>query len=244
MEFSMRRINALLKKEIKSLTKNVNVLFMCLLPIMFSYMYTNIFAGDGGIETDLGKIQILIMCISMNLTLVASFVIATLIAEEKEKNTLRTLMLSGVSPLEFFAGKVIVTFLASVIINISMFFIIGMDIKHLGIYIILTSIVALSFIEIGAVIGMISPNQMATGVVGMPVLMIFLIIPLFAYLSETLKKIAVFLPNYNMNIMLEKAFADGGIGIESANNIAAILIWIVIAAVAFIFTYNKVGLDK
>jgi len=243
MDFSMRRTRALFKKEIKSLLKNTNVLLMCMLPVLFSIIYSKIFTGNGT-DDQLGRIDILIMCVSMNLVLVASFVIAMLIAEEKEKNTLRTLMLSGVSSLEFLSGKVIITFLVSEIINIVMYFIIGIEPTHLGIYILLTTLVVLSMIEIGAVIGIFSPNQMATGVVGMPVLMILLMIPLFANLNETLKKIAKLLPNYNMNVMLEKIFKGETIGVESTYNITVILIWIIIAAVAFMFAYRKIGLDK
>jgi len=243
MEFSMRRVNALFKKEIKDFGKNVNVSLMCLLPIVFSIIYSKLFGGNA-VEDHLGKTDILIMCIGMNLIMVSGFVVAMLIAEEKEKNTLRTLMLSGVSPLEFLTGKILITFLISQIINVAIFFIIGISIQYLGIYILLTTLVVFTMIEIGALIGIISPNQMSTGVVGMPVLMLFLMVPLFAKLNKTLLKIAEFLPNYNMNLMLEKLFKGEIIGLGYAYNIAVILVWIIIAGAAFAYTYNKVGLDK
>lgn len=243
MEFSMRRVNALFKKEIKDLGKNMNVLLMCMLPILFSLMYSKIFGGDNSGD-GLGKVDILILCLGMNLVLVASFVIAMLIAEEKEKNTLRTLMLSSVSPWEFLAGKALITSLLAVIINVAMFFIIGLEIKFLGMYILLTTLVILSMIEIGAAIGIIAPNQMATGVVGMPVMMILLLIPMFARLNKTLEKVAEFMPNYKMNVMLEKVFKGESLGSESIYGIAVILVWIIIGAVVFAYTYNKKGLDK
>lgn len=243
MEFSMRRVNALFKKEIKDLGKNKNVMMMCLLPILFSIIYSNLFGGN--ISSDgLGKVDILILCLGMNLTLVSSFVISMLIAEEKEKNTLRTLMLSAVSPWEFLAGKALIAILLSVITNVAMFFIVGIDVQYLGKYILITTLVVFSMIEIGAVIGIIAPNQMATGVVGMPVLMILLMIPLFARVSKTLTKIAEFLPNYNMNVMLEKIFKGQGIGDNFAYNISVILAWILIAGIIFAYTYKKRGLDK
>lgn len=243
MEFSIRRVNALFKKEIKDLGKNMNVLLMCLLPIMFSIIYSKLFGG-GASSDQLQKADILILCLGMNLTLVSSFVIAMLIAEEKEKNTLRTLMLSAVSPWEFLTGKALITLLMSIGINIVMFFIIGINAQYLGMYILLSSLVVFSMIEIGAVVGIIAPNQMSTGVIGMPVIMLLLMIPLFAKLNKTLAKIAEFLPNYNLNIMLEKVFKGQAIGTESVYNISVILVWILIAAVAFAYTYNKRGLDK
>ncbi|MBU3184220.1 ABC transporter permease [Clostridium estertheticum] len=238
MEFSIRRVNALFKKEIKDLVKNTNVLIMFMFPIIFCIIYSNLLGEN------ISRVQVLIMCVDLNLTLISSFVIAMLIAEEKEKNTLRTLMLSAVSPLEFFTGKVLITFVTSEIINVAMFFIVSMDAKYIGKYILLTTLVVFSMIGIGAIIGLIAPNQMATGVVGMPVIMIFYMIPMFAGINKALTKTAEFLPNYNMNLMLKRVFKGEAIGIESVYSLAVILVWIIIIGAAFAYTYNKIGIDK
>lgn len=243
MEFSIRRVNALFKKEVKDFFKNMNVLFMCIMPIGFCILYSKLFGGNRTGEY-IAEWKMLLLCVGMNLVLVSSFVIAMLIAEEKEKNTLRTLMLSAVSPWEFLAGKALITLVVSIVINIAMFFIAGVNAQYLGKYILLTTLVVISMIEIGAVVGIISPNQMATGIVGMPILMIILMVPMFAGLSKTLKKIAEFLPNYNMNLMLEKVFKGDTIGTGSAYSISVILIWIILSAAAFAITYNKRGLDR
>jgi len=243
MEFSIRRVNALFKKEIKDLGKNMNILLMCTLPIIFSIIYSKMLGGN----TSIGhpeKIDILIMCLGMNLVLVCSFVIAMLIAEEKEKNTLRTLMLSAVSPWEFLAGKALITLLVSVIINVAMFFIVGVNIQYLGQYILLTTLVIFSMIGIGAVIGIIAPNQMATGVVGMPVLMIFYMMPLFAEMNKTITKISEFLPNYNLSLLLKNVVKGTPLPRGYTFSISLILLWILIAAIAFAYTYNKKGLDR
>ncbi|WP_051986365.1 ABC transporter permease [Clostridium amazonitimonense] len=92
----------------------------------------------------------------------SSFGIAMLIAEEKEKNTMRTLMLSAVSPLEFLAEKAIITLLLSIVINIIIFFMVGINVQYLGKYIVLSTLVVLSMIELGAVIGLAQQNQMST----------------------------------------------------------------------------------
>ncbi|MBU3176197.1 ABC transporter permease [Clostridium estertheticum] len=238
MEFSIRRVNALFKKEIKDLGKNTNVLIMFMFPIIFCIIYSNLLGEN------ISSVQVLIMCVDLNLTLTSSFVIAMLIAEEKEKNTLRTLMLSAVSPLEFFTGKVLITFVTSEIINVAMFFIVSVDAKYVGKYILLTTLVVFSMIGIGAIIGLIAPNQMATGVVGMPVIMIFYMVPMFAGINKALTKTAEFLPNYNMNLMLKRVFKGEAIGTESVYSMAVILVWIIFVGAAFAYTYNKTGLDK
>ncbi|MHB9896819.1 ABC transporter permease [Clostridium botulinum] len=243
MDFSIRRINALLKKEIKDFAKNMNVSVMYLLPIMFSIIYSKLL-GNNSSNDVMNRINILILCVGMNISLISSMVISMLIAEEKEKNTLRTLILSAVSPWEFLTGKVLITFLVSEVINIAIFFSIGCDIQYLGKYILITTLVLFSMIEIGAIIGIISPNQMATGVFSMPVVMIFFVIPAFAKANKTIEAIAKFLPSYHMNIMIAKLFKGETFGIESTYSIAIILAWIIIAVIAFAFTYNRRGLDK
>lgn len=238
MEFSIRRVNVLFKKELKDIGKNANVICVCALPVLFTIIYSKIFKENSA------KIAILILCLQISLVLVSQLVIAVLIAEEKEKNTLRTLMLSGMSPLEFLAGKALITLLTSVVINIAMFFIIGVPVQYLCKYIILTTLVALSMIGIGAVIGAFSSNQMATCIVGMPVMVIFLMIPVLANLNKALESIAKFFPNYNMNLMLIRIFGGKSIGHESLYGMFNILAWIVIIAVCFAAVYNKKGLDK
>jgi ABC-2 type transport system permease protein len=243
MQISMRRVNALFKKEIKDIGKNMNVLLMCLLPIGFCFMYSKLF-GDSHSGEGLGKVDILILCLGMNLVLVASFVIAMLIAEEKEKNTLRTLMLSAVSPWEFLIGKALITILFAVVNNVAMFFIVGLEMKYLAIFIVLTTLVVLSMIEIGAAIGIIAPNQMSTGVIGMPVLMTLLLIPMLARINKTLEAIAKVFPNYHLNVMLEKLIKLGNLNNNIGYGITVILAWIIIGAIFFAYTYNKKGLDK
>lgn len=243
MEFSIRRVNALFKKEIKDFGKNMNVFVMCFFPIMICALYSKILGGN--LDHNLMvNINILTLSLGTNLVMVGSYLIAMLIAEEKEKNTLRTLMLSAVSPWEFLAGKALITLLVTEIINVILFFMIGMNIQYLGKYMLLSTLVVLSMIEIGAIIGILSSNQMATGVVSMPVLIVFYMLPLIAKINKTIGRISELLPNYNMNIMLEKVFKGESIGVESTYNICIILVWILIGAALFMYAYNKKGLDK
>lgn len=238
MTFSIRRVNALLKKEAKDLSKNINVLFMCVLPIIFCFMFSKLL-GD---SKD-GKLYILNMCLTMNIVFVSGFTIAMLIAEEKEKNTLRTLMLAAVSPLEFLIGKAIITLILSIAINILMFFIMGMEILYIGQFIIITTLVVMSIMEFGAVVGIIAENQMGTLTIGMPFFMIILLIPIFSRFGNVFKRVADFLPNYNMEVLLNRIFTNQSININFAYNIAVILAWIIIGAGVFTWTYSKKKLD-
>jgi ABC-2 type transport system permease protein len=238
MNVSRRRVSALLKKEVKDLSKNINVLFMCVLPVMFCFMYSKLF---GNLEN--GKLAILNLCLTMNCVLVSGSATSMLIAEEKEKNTLRALMLAGVSPLEFLVGKAIIILLLSIGTNILMFFIMGMELSYLAQFIIITTLVVISITEFGAVVGIIAENQMSTGTIGVPFFMSIFLIPTFGRVYDVLKKVSELLPNYNMEILLKRIINNEPINISYAYNIAVILVWIIIGAGVFAYTYSKKKLD-
>jgi ABC-2 type transport system permease protein len=241
MEFA--RIRVLFKKEVKSLFTNWNILSICLVPVLFSFIYTNVFNGVE-ISEGISKYEILYICLDINIITIAGFMIAILIAEEKEKNTLRTLMLSGVSQLDFLTGKVIITFLITEILNVLIFFIIGIDSIYLGEFILITSLLLIIMIEIGATVGISVKNQMAAGTVGTPIFIIFLIVPIFSSFSKSVEYVAGILPNYNMDIIFRKMFSGGTIGIADAKNIVVIIVWIIASGIIFMQTYNRIGLDK
>lgn len=242
MALSLRRIKALTKKEFKSFSKNTNALLMCMLPILFSIIYSYIYGSYD--EKDLAEMMVLQLCVNMNLVMCSCFTTAVLIAEEKEKNTLRTLLLSGVSALEFLFGKVFVTFILSTITNIIIFFISGIEAKYLGWFLLITTLVIIIMIIIGALIGMFSKNQMSTSVVGMPVMLVLLLIPMLAGFNDNVKKIAKFTPNYNMNVLFDKIFTGGSLSSSDILPFVVVFIWIVITGITFIVTYNKIGIDK
>jgi len=173
---------------------------------------------------------ILNMILNMNLVMVATLIMAMLIAEEKEKNTLRTLMLTSLSPVEFLIGKALITIFISVIVNIAIFFMLGIQLQYLLMYFIITTAVLISMVEIGAVIGIVSKNQMTTGTIGTPLGLFLFMIPTLSGLNKTFYKIATLLPNYNSIVILKKVFEGKNIIEGSGYNI-----FVIFALVFFYF---------
>ncbi|MEO3947582.1 ABC transporter permease [Gorillibacterium sp. CAU 1737] len=238
MALSMRHIRAIFKKECKEFGKNPNILFMCALPLLFAVLYSSIF------DENFPKGDLLTLCVGTSLTMVTCFVIAMLIAEEKEKQTLRTLMLSAVSPVEFFVGKGLFTLLVSTVLNAIIFFLVGIDASLYGIFLLLTTLVCLTMLELGAMIGMIAQNQMATGVVGMPIVLVFFMVPMFAELNPVMTKIAWFLPNYHMNVLMKQAIDGTAFGSDGLLRVGAIVLWILVGAGLFAVVYRRNGIDR
>ena len=99
---SLKRVNAIFQKDFKDFSRNYAVSIVIFVPIVLGAIY-----GRMGVDT----IETHFMLINMTFSMVAAFVQCCLIAEEKEKNTLRGLMLSPASTAEILGGKSLLTFL-------------------------------------------------------------------------------------------------------------------------------------
>lgn len=242
MEFSIRKVSGLIKKDFKDLLRNINILFMCIIPILLCFIYSAMIVKNSG--ENLSKLFALNQCVNINVTIICGFIIAMLIAEEKEKNTMRTLFLSGISPLEFLTGKAFITILITIAINIVMFFILKMDLHYLYKFIIVSTLVALSMIILGALVGLLSQNQMATGTIGTPIFMAIYIIPIFANKNYIINKISSLIPTYNLDILMERIFTGKVLNFNFFYNIIVIIAWIIILALVFVYSYIKKGLDR
>ena len=75
----------------------MNVFVYVLMPIPFALLYSNISAGNSE--------YLFSLCILLNIAMVPVALMGTVIAEEKEKNTLRTLMLNNVQGTEILFAK-------------------------------------------------------------------------------------------------------------------------------------------
>ena len=126
--------------------------------------------------------------------LVGMYVPSMMIAEEKEKKTLGVLLLSPATPVEIFIGKGLLTFvsiLASMILLILISS--GNGFAHWDVIFVGGVLTTIFCILIGIIVGLLSKNQMATGVVGTPIYMALLLIPMLGSMgSSTLNKIQSF----------------------------------------------------
>ena len=92
MKKHLRVLRTLFVKDIVDMFKNPNVLLMLALPLIFIVIYQFVDLG-------MSPAYLLMLGVMMNLCLTPLSVLGMMIAEEKEKNTMRTLMLCNVKSL-------------------------------------------------------------------------------------------------------------------------------------------------
>lgn len=130
----------------------------------------------------------------MSLGMVASMVLIYGIAEEKERHTLRTLMLANVSAGEAAASMGGVALAAVVVIGTACFAVAGGGDSALPpAYLALTALGAIPVVLASLVLGLASRNQMTAGFYSMPVLLPALA-PTFGMMGDAIGAVAALAP--------------------------------------------------
>ncbi|HHZ14149.1 MAG: ABC transporter permease [Caldicoprobacterales bacterium] len=240
MTLSFKRIGAILIKEAHDFKTNINILIMYLIPILLAYIYDNFIPGmPRGFALSFGILFLVVM--------VGMYVPSMMIAEEKEKKTLEVLLLSPANSVEVFIGKGLLTFISiivSFIILIAMFG--GVDPDQMAVILVGGILTAVFCIQVGIIVGLLSKNQMATGVVGTPVYMALLLVPMLGSMgSPTLEKIAKVFPTYYYNDMLYRAlneFEGNHTLLDMIPELGILLGSIAVAFVLLLLVYRRRGL--
>ncbi|MBJ8189853.1 ABC transporter permease [Bacillus hominis] len=234
MTFSMRRVSAIFRKEVQDFKTNSQVLLMASLPLIFSVIYSKFGVGK----------QVLGTTTIMSLLFVAGFVQSMVIAEEKEKHTLRVLMLSPASSVEVLLGKSLLTAGLTMIICVANLFILD----QLNINLPLVGLIFLCgiilFIAMGTMIGLLASSVPQTSLIGMPILMTMYLAVQFEALVEntTIKTMIGYLPTSHITKAMN-GLVDGAGFSSMGGHVLNITVWFIISLFACLIVYKKKQLD-
>lgn len=231
MTIQMRKVRPLFRKDIRDLSKNANCLIIAILPVLFTFLYKNMNFGGEGMPPEM----VLTFGLLMNSALMPISVMAMSIAEEKEKNTLRTLMLSNVSAAEFLLSKFLMIFLVTQLINLVVYAIAGTELMPIVRFLLVTSCSIAPPILLGALVGILSKNQMSTGTLSAPLALLLLMPAIFGQIDEGIAKFARFTPTMAMMNLLNRQ--------DEAMAVAVLIGWTILSAALFALAYRKKRLD-
>ncbi|EOQ19103.1 hypothetical protein KOY_01840 [Bacillus cereus VDM021] len=235
MTFSMRRLSAILRKEVQDLKNNAQILLLALLPIGLAFFYKQLGSGKemmGGI--------VVVMVMSMIVTIAQ----ATLIAEEKEKHTLRVLMLSPASPIEVIVGKSLPIIILSIVLNFVSLFLLNVLQGSILLLSVIIVIGTLLFIILGTLVGLLAKSLVQVSVITTPISMILLMGPILSEVikNEMIKKVVSYLPTNHIFEAIVSVVNGKGFSVIQTN-LLNISIWLVITVIVCMFVYKKKQLD-
>lgn len=230
---SMRKINALVGKQLKTVTSNPFVIMPIFLVPFMAFLFSQ------AMEPEYAQ-QMLTFMVGMNLILGAPTIISCLIAEEKEKNTLAVLITSTVSVLDFLISKVLFTAVCSIAMNAAVYFLMnGQELIGFDVFMLLSGLGSVTATLLGAAIGITSKNQATASTMVSP-LMLLLIIPVFFPDNFFVDNILYYFFTEQVLLAIHRIAFDGSsltllpLGIIAVN--------IIVLGVVFGMFYKKNGL--
>ncbi len=198
-------------------------------------------AAQGEFNTN---VYALTLGVLMNICMEGVYCTAAALAEEKEKNTLRTLMTSSVNGLEFFIGSLIPVVLMSTVVNVLCIFIAGFDMGILQWAAFLAVTVACSAISavIGMIFGIYTKTQVSAGTITTPALLILMMIPLFRGFNDTLEMISEFL--FTGIIYNAISNINSSLPVTDVKGIIILAAEFILSVIVFLALYRKNGFER
>ena len=163
--------------------------------------------------------------------------VAAIISEEKEKNTLRVLMMANVKPWEYLMGVGIYVWTicmagAGVIAT-------SFPAKDIPFYLAVMAAGFIISIAVGACVGIFAPNQMVSTSMVMPVMLVFSFAPMLAMFNDKIEKIARIFYTQQIRVLLNNMTFDG----IKPENFAIVAVNALLAIILFFAAFKKKGLE-
>lgn len=228
----MRNIRVVIKKQLKDTVKNKTIFIQFILfPLLTLIMENAVHLED--MPEHFFTVLFSVMYVGM----APLSTVASIISEEKEKNTLRVLMMANVKPFQYLVGVgVYVWMICMVGAGVISTGLAGEDVL---LYLSVMGIGFLLSILAGACVGVIARNQMMATSLVMPVMMLLAFMPMLALFNDKIEKVAGVLYTKQIQEVLEKmsfsAFDRKKVAIMAVN--------VVILIIVFSISYKRKGLE-
>ncbi len=225
------KIIAIFRKQLKDTLKNKEVLIQFLLFPLIAIIMQNVVKYEGMPEN-----FFVVLFATMYVGMAPLTSMAAIISEEKERNTLRVLMMSNVKPVEYLIGAgayiMCICMLGSVVFGLAGKYS-GSQFVH---FLLIMALGILTSLMMGAAIGIRSKNQMAATSLTVPVMMVFSFLPMLSMFNDTIAKVSRFTYSQQISNLMNQLGAQTNIG----ERLAIIGGNLLIVVLLFGFSYGRI----
>ena len=225
-----RKLNALLWLRLQVLISNSTLLATLLLPFGLAVLYNEFLNKSGELST-----YFLSMSLTMVLSMGSGYMVSIMMAEDKEKRNLKSLILSGVTATEYTFSMLILPLLIMLLGMILLPIYFKVDVSgYLLAYVIYLVLAAISVIFLNLLIGAVSDTQSKAQVYSMFPVFIVSFLPMIASQNDTVQKVL----DYSfigpiVNLLNKKG------GEISFSNIGMLLAWVLVLGIANLFVLKN-----
>lgn len=232
----MKLVNmrAVFRKQIKETLKNKEVLVQFMMFPLLTVIMENTIHVEGMPENFFVN-----MFSAMYVGMAPLVAMVSVLAEEKEKGTLRVLLMADVKAWEYLMGVGSYVW-AACMIGACIFMLIGGYAGQTAlIFLIVMGVGIFISMVLGAAIGAMSRNQMAATAVSVPVMLVLSFLPMLSTFNETVEKAARFVYTQQISLLVSHVSEKS----VSFQNFGIILVNIFLVVVFFVYAYQKAELD-
>ncbi|MNP17605.1 ABC-2 family transporter protein [compost metagenome] len=176
MSISLKRAGAIFVKDYKEFSRNYAVSIMLIFPILLAFIYR-----AQGLSSSIGAF---VFVLNFSFALFTSFVQACLIAEEKERNTLRSLMMTPATTMDVLIGKSSLVFVMSAVILAIVTFIFSYEPASIWVFVAAIILSLILYTAVGTICGLFSKTVLEASLSVFPVLIVFTGAPFAALLAK------------------------------------------------------------
>jgi len=225
-----RKLNALLWLRLQVLISNSTLLATLLMPFGIAILY-NEFLNKGG--------ELTMFLLSTSLTMVLSmgsgYMVSIMMAEDKEKRNLKSLILSGVTAMEYTLSMMVLPLLVMLLSMVVLPLYLKVDLTKYfltyGLYLLLATI---SIIFLNLLIGAVSDTQSKAQVYSIFPMLIFSFLPTLAVQNATAQNLL----DYSFIGPLVSLLKAGG-GELSLRSLGLLLAWVLLLGLASLFVLKN-----
>lgn len=239
---SMRKLMAISEVKGKALFSK-NFIIMPIFSIGFAFVMKLVYGSMAGDEAGDLSGYVLSIGVVMNICMSGIYCVAASLAEEKEKNTLRTLMTSSVNGLEFFLGSLIPVIGMMIVVNVILVFVTQMSLTAMQwfIYLIISMLASITGGIVGMIFGIFAKNQVSASTMTTPALLVLMMIPMFSGFNEVVGKISQCL----FTGIVMDVIGDFTAGVASIDivSLMILIVEIIASILIFLYLYKKNGFE-
>ena len=225
-----RKLNALLWLRVQVLISNSTLLATLLLPFGLAVLYNAFLNKSGELST-----YFLSMSLTMVLSMGSGYMVSIMMAEDKEKRNLKSLILSGVTATEYTISMLVLPLLIMLLGMILLPVYLKVDVSgYIVAYVIYLILATISVIFLNLLIGAVSDTQSKAQVYSIFPMFIVSVLPMIALQNDTIQKVL----DYSfvgpiVNLLNKKG------GEISFSNIGMLLAWVLVLGIANLFVLKN-----
>ena len=225
-----RKLNALLWLRLQVLISNSTLLATLLMPFGIAVLYNEFLNKNG---------QLSLFLLSASLTMVLSmgsgYMVSIMMAEDKEKRNLKSLILSGVTATEYTFSMLVLPILIMLLAMIVLPIYLKVNVSgYLFAYAIYLLLATICIIFLNLLIGAVSDTQSKAQVYSIFPMFIVSFLPMIALQNDTVQKLL----DYSFIGPLVGLLKEGG-GELSLGNLCLLLVWVLVLGLVSLFVLKN-----